>query len=83
MDRRYTQKERQGKKIDPIFEELQRRQELLGIQRLPFQETSHVGNLSVSNPLDGEFSYINENLVDFTYVNTKEEAREREVRADK
>ncbi|KAH9294634.1 hypothetical protein KI387_038222, partial [Taxus chinensis] len=29
-----------------------------------------------------EFSYINENLVDFTDVKTEEEAREREARAD-
>ncbi|KAH9295045.1 hypothetical protein KI387_038633, partial [Taxus chinensis] len=58
------------------------RQELLRIQRLPFQATSHVGNLSVANPLDGEFPYINENLEDFTDVETEEEAREREVRAD-
>ncbi|KAH9328861.1 hypothetical protein KI387_000969, partial [Taxus chinensis] len=51
----------------------------------PFhQATGHVGNLSVFNPLDGEFPYINENLEDFTDVENEEEDRERveeEIRA--
>ncbi|KAH9312195.1 hypothetical protein KI387_027230, partial [Taxus chinensis] len=42
--------------------------------------TSHVGNLSVANPLESEFPYINENLEDFTNVETEEEDGEREVR---
>ncbi|KAH9317483.1 hypothetical protein KI387_019252, partial [Taxus chinensis] len=41
-----------------------------------------VGNLSVVNHLDGEFPYIKNNLVDFIDVETEEEAREREARAE-
>ncbi|KAH9287464.1 hypothetical protein KI387_031581, partial [Taxus chinensis] len=44
------------------------------------QATGHIENLSVANPLDGEFPYINENLDDFTNVENEEEVREREAR---
>ncbi|KAH9313544.1 hypothetical protein KI387_022171, partial [Taxus chinensis] len=63
--------------------EIQRRQEIPIIQRPPSQTTGHVGNLSVANPLDGEFPYINANVEYFTDIETKEEAREREARVDK
>ncbi|KAH9302083.1 hypothetical protein KI387_013666, partial [Taxus chinensis] len=59
------------------------RQELVGIQMPPFhQVTNHVRNLSVANPLDGEFPYINENLEYFTDVEIEEEARQRDVRSN-